>query len=889
MAIGSLNLSTIGAGLVVMGFVAVLAVFFVWPLVATVYRRRPGLLFPRASLRLTSLREEVHEQGCWWLGRNLFQDKRSLWTYWSALWVVPLGILVAIAVAWLDLSLVGRVRPEVIQHGWQAQLTITSLSFIVLIFLLDQMSRAEYREGVIQEFFTETRIMPVIYLTLGMSGFVAYLYVSQSTDTVAPWVVDATFVTFIGTIVGIGYVYYRVARLIFFDPLDEMTVEQIQRGIDLKLREQDRKTVSSTVLERELPDFVELDVNYDGRLYMAQELGLDGHIVDIDVEQLRSVCQNYADRFDDDGETPALLLNLGLGDELQPGVDVVSVADTDITPDDVPDAFAADLADTIYCSNERPWRTGDRLIERNMGRIGEETRAAINSLSPTRLEKYLGLYIELLEHTTAVNRQMAAEYGGTPAPISNLIDQIYREFYHILEGAAQTGSSDLINTARGDVFRLALAQHRQQEPYLFEKSIGLYALYYSVLAASPQADQDLIRGLLSSLDDIFTMLTADLSRARSVDEVDHAVDDLDSFYETLERLLRLAIKKEDAQTFNNVWNLGDDDFVMVRPEGDIYDLRWQLDDTEDAAEQERLERTLAVRQAQQDAVESFQSGFEKTQFIAAAWAYREVRDGTLAEPVFQEMFRASLKSYQLSTLIDNYHRLCTDGRLDLFRWESEDADVFKGVQASQPAIHSWLQEFFCAMGLLFLDIDEYDMDEVTESDNPLVSTDVDRLQYPDLWDTIDAVSADGLALTGVAESEIENLKEEKAVFLALYEHMEELLERREEDRIIDADLDPDTVTEVEEDYVSTFTDVFVLRTVFRELGWLDIRPYDDDGDVDGFGYNVFYPKRGFIPDPPAQFIPHLDQRVRRHVDSLLEKWIDEDQEHNANVSFADRL
>lgn len=42
------------------------------------------------------------------------------------------------------------------------------------------------------------------------------------------------------------------------------------------------------------------------------------------------------------------------------------------------------------------------------------------------------------------------------------------------------------------------------------------------------------------------------------------------------------------------------------------------------------------------------------------------------------------------------------------------------------------------MGLLFLDIDEYDMDEGTESDNHLVSTDVDRLQYPDLWDTIDA-------------------------------------------------------------------------------------------------------------------------------------------------------
>ncbi|WP_254810785.1 hypothetical protein [Natronosalvus amylolyticus] len=878
MGIASVSLSKAGAVVVVAGFAAFLVAVFVWPLAVSAYRRCPGLLFPGASLRLTALRGEVRDRGWRWLGRNLSRDKRALMTYWSFLWVVPLGLLVVVAVASLDLALVDRVQLEVVQHAWQAQLTITSLSFIVLIFLLEQTARTEYREGVIQEFFSSTRIMPVIYFTLGASGFVAYLYMSRSGESVAPAIADATFITFLGTVLGIGYVYYRVARLIFFDPVDAMAVAQVQRGIDLKLRDQDRQTVSQAVLERMLPDFVGIGVDRDGRLYMAQELDLEGYIADINLSKLVEVCRAHADRFEGDTQ-PTLLLNLGLGEELQPGIDVVSVADPAITPEDVPNAFAAELADAIHCSSDRPWKTGDRLIERNMGRIGEETRAAITDLSPTRLERYLGLYIDLLQHATRVNRQLGAVYGGTPVPVSNLINQIYREFYHILDGAAQTGSADLITTVRGEFFRLALAQHRQQEPHLFDKSIGLYASYYHVLAASPAIDQKTVNGLLSSLDNIKTMLAADLGGARSVDAADHAATDLAGFYDTLEQLLRLAIEEGDGETFNNVWNLGDDEFVMVRPESRIHDLQWQLEETDDEAEQERLEQELAVKRKQQDAVDTMQSRFEESRFVAAAWAYREIREGNLAEPVFQEMFRESFKTYRFSTLVDIYYRLCTGGRLDFFRWESEDADVFKGVQASQPAVHSWLQVFFCAMGLLFLDVDEYDTDTVPASDNPLVSSAIDRTSYPDLWDTIDSISADELALTGVAEDEFADLEERKAVFLVLHEQMEELLNRREDERVIDANLDPDKVADFTEDYVSTFTDQFMLRTVFKDLGWLDTRPYDDETDVDGFGYNVFYPKRGFIPDPPAQFIHHLDRRVQNHVDRLLEEWLGEDQDH----------
>lgn len=561
-----------------------------------------------------------------------------------------------------------------------------------------------------------------------------------------------------------------------------------------------------------------------------------------------------------------------LGDELQPGLDVVSVTDSG-TLEELPDTFAADLADTIYCSDFRPWKTGDQLIDRNLG------RATINSLNPTRLEKYLGFYIELLQHATRINRNVSPSCEDTPHPISNLIDHIYREFYHILEAVARTRSSDLINIARGEIFQLSLAQHRQGESHLFDKSISLYASYYHVLADNRNADLERIHSLLTSLGNIQTMLTADLNRARSVDEVDRVVADLDSFYDVLERILQGAIEKEDARTFNNVWNLGEDEFVLVRPESDIFDLEWQLKEADDEAEKERLERELTVKRRQQEAVETFQSRFEETQFVAAAWAYRAVRDSDLAESIFQEIFSDSIKKYRFTTLVEIYFRLTANAHLDLFRWESDDADVFRGVQVSQPAVHTWLREFFCGMGLLFLDADGYDVAELDKSENPLADIEIDRVNYPDLEDTIDAVSSEDLAVTGVAEAEIADLEEKKAVFLALHHQMEALLERREENRVIEADLDPEKVTSFKEDYASSFIDQFVLRSVFNNLGWLDIQSYDEDRDVPAAGFNLFYPKRGFIPDPPAQFIHNLDRQVWSHIDTLRNAWLGDEQNH----------
>lgn len=167
----------IGAGVVVLVFLILLLYLIYRRVDASLIQRYPGVRFRKNSLRFRTLAEEVNARGWFWFLRNLLESQKSWRTYWSFIWVIPLGFLIVVSLALLNLPLIELAQTGGVQNGWQAQLTISSLSFIVLIFLLDQISRSRYREGVVQEFFASSAVMPVIYFTLGSSGFVAYPFV----------------------------------------------------------------------------------------------------------------------------------------------------------------------------------------------------------------------------------------------------------------------------------------------------------------------------------------------------------------------------------------------------------------------------------------------------------------------------------------------------------------------------------------------------------------------------------------------------------------------------------------------------------------------------------------------------------------------------------------
>jgi hypothetical protein len=379
-------------------------------------------------------------------------------------------------------------------------------------------------------------------------------------------------------------------------------------------------------------------------------------------------------------------------------------------------------------------------------------------------------------------------------------------------------------------------------------------------------------------------LAASLGRAHSEGDVETAISDLDSYYDVIEETFRHSIEQADAESFNKLWKLGEDAFVTVHPERDIFELERHLEEAETEEERHRYEKELEVRERQQQTVEDLQSRFEEMRFISAASAYQALLNEDIPEEAFQAMFDESIQQEYSSfqNLSSAYFGMVQDVRLDLMRWEFDDIDIFGGARMSQPAVHTWLQEFFCAMGILLLNPDEYDVDDLDEDRNPLAGIDIDRTSYPDLEEGIESVSRDDLEKLDIPQRELERLEKKKEVFLALHHQMEEILERREEDYIIESDLDPEKVSNFKKNYVESFEDRFTLRTVFNDLDWFEDLSYD--GDIEGFGFNAFYPKGAFIPDPPAEFVHDVDRRAQNHTDSIVERWMENAGDHLTEVS-----
>ncbi|PSQ20457.1 hypothetical protein BRD01_14215 [Halobacteriales archaeon QS_8_65_32] len=213
------------------------------------------------------------------------------------------------------------------------------------------------------------------------------------------------------------------------------------------------------------------------------------------------------------------------------------------------------------------------------------------------------------------------------------------------------------------------------------------------------------------------------------------------------------------------------------------------------------------------------------------------------------MFNTCISKYSFDKLAEVYFRMLTNLQLDLFRWESEDADVFKSVQRSLPPTQTWLKEFFCAMGILLLDLEEYDIEGLDERDNLLSGFEINQTNYPDLEEGVQSIPEKDLEVFGISQRVLEQLEERQDVFLAFLRQMEAILERREEDFIIESELDPEKVSDFTDSYVSGFEEQFMFRQILKDLGWLEVQQYD--GETEGFGYNVRYPKTAFISDPPV--------------------------------------
>ncbi|WP_196808425.1 hypothetical protein [Natrinema sp. J7-1] len=484
-------------------------------------------------------------------------------------------------------------------------------------------------------------------------------------------------------------------------------------------------------------------------------------------------------------------------------------------------------------------------------------------------------YTDILQYVT--HSPIASSSTST-----GIIDRIHREFYHIFDAAADTGNAELINTIRAQTFHICLRYHLQGEKTLFDKFLGLYTNYYKVLTSqSGNSTDDLVHGFLVSIENLQTRLTAELGRAETEDEVNEVAANIQSWYEVLEDVFRHSIDLGDAKTFNNVWSLGEDEFILADPRRsspNIYELQRQVEEADADEERDQLQTRLDAYNEKERVIGLFREEFEHLQFIAAARAFLAFKKGELPEDAFASMFDDSISNslVSISKLSEIYLRLRQNPQIvSLLKWESEDSDVFKDVQTSLPATHTWLKEFYCMLCLLLLNPDDYPDNDIAPDDNPLTELDVTKQAYPGFQETLDELDEDVFNRLPVADEQLDQFEKRKELLRSLDTQMQDILEQREEDRIIEAALDPEKVENYKDSYVSQFIDTFTLRQALIDLDWWTQDELDNPDAIPPSVYRRWYPKQPFIEDQRVDYVQHLDTDIASHVPAVIERMLDE--------------
>ncbi|MFC5972646.1 hypothetical protein ACFPYI_15015 [Halomarina salina] len=811
-----------------------------------------------------------------------------------------------------------------IEAGWQAQLTITSLSFVVLIFLLEQINRSRYREGVLRSFLSSSRVMPVLYYTLSASVILTYLTYYHSPENSQPLFLDATFFFLVGTIVAIGYVYYRAVRLVFSDLLEKLTIQQINKGIRLRAMDRERVQNSESIIRDRLPESVHVnnppiraDPNQTVRSYDANETGLDGYVVDIDIDRLSTAISQAKDSL---GESDDLFVNLKLGLEMQRGINLLSVySDSTIAPS-IPSEVIESTQEAIYCSKSLPWKTGDSIVEKNMSHISEETRRAITESNPVEVEANLERYSLLLESALELEQGSFVNSDEASKIVDGHVDSILREIYRIIEAVAESGVTEIVTAVRAEIFRFALKFHRRREPSRFQRTVGLYNSFYRNLSANPNVDSEALRSLLYSVDNLSTSIFASLKDADTPKDAESVGKNIADFYEVVDDMLRSALQLGDGETFNNLWELGqigsyrvsdyrgiidrtsaeydqelrsslvtlvhelsNDTISQIQDQGENSGGEDLLGRLPDFPKLVRLQNRLITAEIQIEVAQSIRDNFKKIQFVAASHAYRMQQVGDLEPTEFSKICQTSLSQYDVHGLIDGYTLAISKAPHGMSKWNWNDSNAFKNAWVEMPSDDEVLGEFFCYMMLILIDPDEYELDGITEYNNPLAEVEPKERKPPNLRSIISNIEKEDIAVELLSSADKFEFEERRRILQVMNTNARKILKERNRKAIADADIDDDLVAEFRDTYEEEFCQRFILRTVLDDLGQLNVVEYDKDTSPLPSGYSVNYPKIAFLPN--HEVITHIGRDAQSHADTITSAWISDNRDNINEVEM----
>lgn len=153
----------------------------------------------------------------------------------------------------IDISPLNSPLWVTIDTVWQLHATIVGLSFVVLVFLLEIVSRSRLIEGALEQFLRKSWAMPILVYSLlsNLALAALILYPDFRVDGLSS---NLPFVIFAVTILGILSVYRNVVTLVLTDEADQEAYTILKDTISKKIQRDVTIYEYDQILSDDLPE-----------------------------------------------------------------------------------------------------------------------------------------------------------------------------------------------------------------------------------------------------------------------------------------------------------------------------------------------------------------------------------------------------------------------------------------------------------------------------------------------------------------------------------------------------------------------------------------------------------------------------------------------------------
>lgn len=694
--------------------------------------RRIGVFPSRNSLRIKA----IWESQVWKSPEETKRVLRGWYHQRRTLSIVGLLLIVTI-ILWLllDLALQSPAWNEV-STIWQIHASVVGLNFIVIVFLIDFVSRSSHVEGVLKQFVRKSYIKPVLYYSLlGILAIgIFYLYPQLRIDTVTPNLSTAFFTV---TVAGIILVYLKILQLMLTESPEHNTYQLLQEELsstidaDTSIYRYDRTWSGHLIDNAVIEPSGYAPIPSGAEHVSAAELGLSGHIVDINFAEFNSALENIPleENPSEEDENDKITVRAKIGQNLRDSSIILYVSQSH----DIPDVVHQRLSNSILTRTTPLWEHTVPRIYELLDSVEQDGREAVRRGESRAFNRFEFNYEEVVQHLfdeLTENRYLLEEHrlGRGDLPVDYFAEVLSRVFEETIAAQNRWMAIHTIQTLQ-PIIQTSI----EKELYLFFRPyLEQLSNFYLRICLRRTDTPDFFS---SAITDEFLLVFNTVSReciAKDLDNVE-CLDELKPWlenysiplFEELHKMLKYAIEADDNRMFNRLWS-------------------------EPSVPRDHENTTIK---------EWLESDIEQIRFSSATLAYAIAAENEERRDFFDTVYNQDINTryHQLRSLFKAYKDTTDSERNpDWTRWQRQEHDLIQGRFGKPISINEVeMREFYCFVGILNLHI------SAVEDRNPLKGMSIDEQEFRKIRLTAGDLKRDNPLVT-VSEFVDEDQFEEQA-------------------------------------------------------------------------------------------------------------------------------